>query len=68
MEKLEGGEESLPHSMPVSPLDPRPYPAAIMGDFDGSCCCLVEGQLFPVGPLEADGAAVVTCSFVLPGR
>lgn len=37
-----------------------------MGDLDGSCCCLVEGQLFPVGPLEADGVPVVTRSFIQP--
>lgn len=66
MEKLEEGEERLPHSTPARRLDPWPYPAAIMGDFDGSCCCLVEGQLFPVGPLEADGATVVTRSFIQP--
>lgn len=46
---------------------PSPYPAAIVGDSDGGCCRLVEGHLFPVGPEEAEGAAVVACSFVQPG-
>lgn len=39
-----------------------------MGDLDGSCCSLVEGQLFPAGPSEADGAPVVTRSFIQPGH
>ena len=46
---------------------PLPYPAAIVGDSDGGCCRLVEGQLFPVGPKETDGAAMVSCSFIQPG-
>lgn len=37
-----------------------------MGDLDGSCRRLVEGQLFPVGPLEADRVPVVTRSSVQP--
>lgn len=39
-----------------------------MGDLDGSRCGPVEGQLFPVGPLEADGVPVVARSFVQPRR
>lgn len=45
-----------------------PEPAAIVRDSDGDCCCLVEGQLLPVGPEEAKGEAMVACSFIQPGR
>lgn len=44
-----------------------PEPAAIVGDRDGGGCCLVEGQLLPIGPEETGRAVVVTCSFVQPG-
>lgn len=44
-----------------------PEPAAIIGDTDGGCCCLVEGQLLSIGPKEAKGAAMVACSFIQPG-
>lgn len=64
--KSEEGEARLPHSTPASPPAPGPHPAAVMGDLDGSRCGPVEGQLFPVGPLEADGVPVVARSFVQP--
>lgn len=44
-----------------------PEPAAIVRDSDGGCCCLVEGQLLPIGPKEAEGAAMVARSFIQPG-
>lgn len=44
-----------------------PEPAAIVGDSDGGCCCLVEGQLLPISSKEAKGAAIVAPSFIQPG-
>lgn len=63
-------ERGWAEASPLHPTAPGPmaYPAAIMGDLDGSRCRLAEGQLFPVGPSEADGAPVVTRSFIQPGH
>lgn len=60
------GQQPKPVPTSASPC-PSPYPAAIIGDSDGGCCRLVERHLLPIGPEEAEGAAVVACSFVQPG-
>lgn len=66
------GESEGGRRGPTSPLRPAPapppYPAAIVGDLDGGRHCSVERRLLAVGPQEADRAAVVTRSFVQPGR
>lgn len=62
-----GGEKSQAPLPNLASPCPLPYPAAIVGDRDGGGCCLVEGQLLPIGPEETGRAAVVTCSFVQPG-